>query len=141
MAEEGGAPTPGQIVHDAEYYILAEQHGEMWAAEDKKLDAKLAELRKKHGTPPNIVHIMWGDTAFGDAGFPAINKIRGFDTPNCNRMAAEGILFTRMYTEPSCTPSRAAVMAGRHRVHPHRPRHRRSRPDRPAPRGRYPRPA
>jgi hypothetical protein len=28
--------------------------------------------------------------AFGDAGIPAINKIRGFDTPSCNRIAEEG---------------------------------------------------
>jgi arylsulfatase len=54
--------------------------------------------------------------AFGDAGIPAINKIRGFDTPSCNRIAEEGILFTRMYTEPSCTPTRAASITGRHPV-------------------------
>ncbi len=33
-----------------------------------------------------------------------------------NKFAAEGIYFTRMYTEPSCTPSRAAVITGRHAV-------------------------
>ncbi|GAG99132.1 unnamed protein product, partial [marine sediment metagenome] len=45
------------IVHDAEYYILEAQNGKHWAAEDKSLDARLAELRKKHGRPPNIIHI------------------------------------------------------------------------------------
>jgi arylsulfatase len=54
--------------------------------------------------------------AFGDAGIPAINKLRGFETPACNRIAEEGILFTRMYTEPSCTPTRAAFLTGRHPV-------------------------
>ena len=55
-------PTGAQgIVHDAEYYVLASQHGEAWAAEDAELDAKLAELREKHGTPPNIVYILWDD--------------------------------------------------------------------------------
>ena len=98
------------IVHDAEYYILYEQHGEKWEVEDKELDAKLAELNEKFGTPPNIVHIMWDDMAFGDAGIPALNKVRGFDTPQSNRMAAEGALFTRYYTEAACTPSRAAVI-------------------------------
>ena len=29
-------------------------------------------------------------------------------------MANEGINFTRMYTEPSCTPTRAAFLTGRH---------------------------
>jgi len=106
----------GKIVHDAEYYILAAQRGERWAVEDKELDAKLAELRKKFGTTPNIIHIMWDDTAVGEVGIPALQKVRGFETPNMNRLAAEGINFMRMYTEPSCTPSRAAVMTGRHPV-------------------------
>ena len=75
--------------------------------EDKIIDSKLAELEKKYGTPPNIIHIMWDDTAYGDVGIPAIQKVRGMRTPNLNEMARQGILFTRMYTEPSCTPSRA----------------------------------
>jgi len=103
----------GEIVHDAEYYILEAQNGEKWAADDKALDKKLRALRKKYNQPPNIVHIMWDDTSFGDVGIPAISKIRGFETPSINRIAEEGIMFTRMYTEPGCTPSRAAVSTGR----------------------------
>ncbi|MGH7799511.1 MAG: sulfatase-like hydrolase/transferase [Thermodesulfobacteriota bacterium] len=105
-----------KIVHDSEYYILDAQYGEKWAAEDKELDKKLAELRKKFGTPPNIIHVMWDDTPVGEVGIPFIQKQRGFETPNINRLAAEGINFARMYTEPSCTPSRAACMTGRHPV-------------------------
>ena len=56
-------PGNKKIVHDAEYYILEAQNGARWETEDKALDAKLAELRKKHGRPPNFVHIMWDDTA------------------------------------------------------------------------------
>jgi len=102
-----------EIVHDAEYYILEAQNGEKWAAEDAGLDKRLAELRAKHGTPPNIIHIMWDDTSYGDVGIPAISKIRGFESPNIDRMADEGILFTRMYSEVGCTPSRSAVVTGR----------------------------
>ena len=105
-----------KIVHDAEYYILDAQHGEKWKVEDKNLDAKLAELRKKFGTPPNIIHLMWDDQPMGAVGVPALQQIRGYSTPNLNQMASEGILFTRMYTEPSCTPSRAASMTGQHPV-------------------------
>ena len=108
--------SPTEIVHDAEHYILRAQHGERWATEDEDLDSRLAELRERHGRPPNIIHIMWDDMAFGDAGIPVINALRGFETPNCNRMADEGIMFGRMYTEPACTPSRAAVITGRHAV-------------------------
>jgi len=101
------------IIHDAESYVLKAQHADKWATEDKELDKKLKELKKKHGRPPNIIHVMWDDTAFGDVGIPAIQKVRGLDTPNLNQMAEEGILFTRMYTEVGCTPSRAASATGR----------------------------
>ena len=59
------------IVHDAEYYVSGSPtRREVGRRKTSELDAKLAELRKKHGTPPNIVHIMWDDTAFGDVGIP-----------------------------------------------------------------------
>jgi hypothetical protein len=109
----GGAYAADQIVHDAEYYILESQNGERWAAEDEELETKLKTLRNKHGRPPNIIHIMWDDTAYGDVGIPAIQKVRGLETPRLNTMAEEGILFTRMYTEVGCTPSRAASATGR----------------------------
>lgn len=101
------------IVHDAEYYILEAQNGERWSAEDEDIDKRLAALKKEYGTPPNIIYILWDDIAFGDIGIPAIQKVRGFETPNLNKLAEEGMLFTRMYTEVGCTPSRAAVMTGR----------------------------
>jgi arylsulfatase A-like enzyme len=105
-----------EIIHDAEYYVLEAQHGEKWAAEDEALDAKLKALEEKHGTKPNIIHIMWDDTGVGEVGIPQIQKMRGWETPNINQFGAEGIFFTRMYTEPSCTPSRAACLTGRHAV-------------------------
>jgi len=105
--------SSGKIVHDAEYYILEAQNGEKWAGEDRELDQKLSELQQKYGRPPNIIHIMWDDTPFGDIGIPAIQKVRGFETPRLNTMAEEGIMFTRMYTEVGCTPSRAASATGR----------------------------
>ena len=101
------------IVHDAEYYVLKAQHGERWAEEDNALQEKLDALRKKFGRPPNLIHVMWDDTAFGDVGIPAIQQVRGLHTPTLNQMAAEGMLFTRMYTEVGCTPSRAASQTGR----------------------------
>lgn len=109
----GAAWGEGKIIHDAEYYILEAQHAKKWTAQDKKLDQLLLKLKKKHGTPPNIIHIMWDDTAFGDVGIPAIQQVRGLKTPKLNTLAEEGILFSRMYTEVGCTPSRAAVATGR----------------------------
>jgi arylsulfatase len=102
-----------EIIHDAEHYILTSQNAERWAREDRTLDTRLAQLRAKHGRPPNIVYILWDDQPFGIVGFPGFQKNLGFSTPNLNRLAAEGINFTRMYTEPSCTPTRAAFLTGR----------------------------
>jgi arylsulfatase A-like enzyme len=104
------------IVHDAEYYILKAQHGDAWAQEDSEIQAKIDVLRRKHGRPPNIIHIMWDDSPVGELGIPHLQKNRGFETPNINQFAADGAYYTRMYTEPSCTPSRAAFMTGRHAV-------------------------
>ena len=95
VASTTSASSSSGIVHDAEYYILDAQNGQKWSAEDSELDKKLAELRAKHGRPPNLIHIMWDDTAYGDVGIPAIQKVRGLETPNLNKMAAEGILFPK----------------------------------------------
>ena len=53
------------IIHDAEYAIIAAQNGKAWAADDKAIDKKLAEIRKQNGgKPPNIVYILLDDVGF-----------------------------------------------------------------------------
>ena len=114
----GAAQAATKIVHDAEYYILEAQHGKQWAKDDKAVDAKLAKFRKKNGgKPPNILYILIDDIGFGDLGIPELNAVRGYKTPNINKLADESMRFVRMYTEPSCTPTRVAFMTGRQ---PHR---------------------
>jgi len=108
------AHSEDKIVHDAEYYILEAQNGEKWAADDKEVDKKLAEFKKKNGgKPPNILYILVDDIGFGDLGIPELNAIRGYKTPHINKLADESMRFARMYTEPSCTPTRVAFMTGR----------------------------
>ncbi len=107
----------GEIIHDAEYQILERQHGERWKAEDKKIDAKLAEIRKRNGgKPPNILYILLDDIGFGEVGTPDLDVIRGYSTPNISSFATEGMSLQRAYTEPSCTPTRVAMLTGRHPV-------------------------
>jgi arylsulfatase len=103
-----------EIVHDAEFYILKQQHAEQWAKEDKALDQELAAFREKNaGKPPNIFYILIDDIGFGDLGSETLNSIRGYKTPSINEFAREGMRLSRMYTEPSCTPTRVAFMTGR----------------------------
>jgi len=111
------AVSANQIVHDAEYYVLEAQHGEKWATDDNKIDKKLAEVRKKNGgKPPNIVYILLDDVGFGEIGMDELSVIRGYKTPNMDAFAKEGLSLQRMYSEPSCTPTRVAMMTGRHPV-------------------------
>jgi arylsulfatase len=111
MAEE-----PAGIIHDSEFQLLQKQYGEKWAAEDKEIEKKLESLHEKHGKRPNIIHIMWDDMKYGAIGHPMLNNVTGYKSPNINKLAAEGMTFTRMYTEPSCTPTRVAAATGRQPV-------------------------
>ncbi len=108
-----GSAVAADLVHDPEHAILVDQHGERWAAEDRDIDERLATLAAEHGGRVNIIHIMWDDTSLGEVGIPELNKVLGFDTPHINALAETGMAFTRMYTEPSCTPTRTAALTGR----------------------------
>jgi arylsulfatase len=64
---------------------------------------------------PNIL-IMWGDDV-GYWNLSAYNQgMMGYRTPNMDRIAKEGILFTDLYAEQSCTAGRAAFITGQHPV-------------------------
>ena len=103
-----------EIKHDAEYYILQAQNAEKWAADDRAVDEILAAFRERNGgKPPNIFYILIDDIGFGDLGSETLNSIRGYRTPAINEFAREGMRLSRMYTEPSCTPTRVAFMTGR----------------------------
>ena len=116
LAFTSSAVFSKEIIQDAEFQLLQKQHGEKWAAEDKEIEAKLDALRKKHGKRPNIIHIMWDDMKYGAIGHPMLNNVTGYESPNINKMAAGGMTFSRMYSEPSCTPTRVAAMTGRQPV-------------------------
>ena len=60
---------------------------------------------------PNVVVIMADDIGWFNIG--AYNRgIMTGSTPNLDKMAAEGMLFTDYYAEASCTAGRAAFITG-----------------------------
>jgi len=60
---------------------------------------------------PNIV-IIWGDD-IGQANISAYSHgVMGYKTPNIDRIAKEGIMFTDYYAEQSCTAGRASFITG-----------------------------
>ena len=64
---------------------------------------------------PNIVFILADDLGYGDLGCYGQKQIR---TPNIDKMAAEGMLFTDHYAGSTvCAPSRCSLMTGLHTGH------------------------
>src|SRR5258705_4677726 len=64
-----------------------------------------------HAKKPNIL-IIWGDD-IGWFNISAYNHgIMGYKTPNIDRVAKEGAMFTDWYGQQSCTAGRAAFITG-----------------------------
>lgn len=64
---------------------------------------------------PNVVFILADDMGYGDLGAYGQKLIR---TPNIDKLAENGMLFTQFYAGTSvCAPSRSALMTGQHTGH------------------------
>jgi len=71
-----------------------------------------AEPPATHSTKPNIILCMTDDQGWGDVSY---NGLKHIQTPNLDSMAAAGLRFDRFYAaHPSCSPTRASVLTGRH---------------------------
>jgi len=71
--------------------------------------------RSSRDRPPNLVLLFADDLGWGDVGF---NGRKSWTTPNLDRLAAQGTLFTRWYTGmPLCAPSRACLLTGKYNIH------------------------
>jgi arylsulfatase A-like enzyme len=113
------APVMAQepIIHDGEFEYLRAQYGDVWDSQDVEIEEKLSEIRAaNNGKPPNILYILIDDVSFGQMGNRTLNYVTGIDTPSINNLASEGLSLMRMYTEPSCTPTRTAMLTGRHPI-------------------------
>jgi len=70
---------------------------------------------------PNIVLILaddlgWTDLSTGQTNFG--NGSTYHETPNIDRLAAEGLSFPRSYVQQNCQPTRAALLSGQFAPHP-----------------------
>ena len=71
----------------------------------------VAPARAQTNAKPNIV-IIWGDD-IGQSNISAYSHgVMGYQTPNIDRIAREGIMFTDYYAEQSCTAGRASFITG-----------------------------
>jgi arylsulfatase A-like enzyme len=67
-----------------------------------------APLRAKAGAP-NVLFIVLDDTGFGQVGCYG----SPINTPNINKLAANGLLYTNMHTTALCSPTRSCILTGR----------------------------
>jgi arylsulfatase len=110
LAQESTWKSPFlQSVRSQPYLEPAIPHPE-W---EKEAEGKLAELKKRLGRKPNIVIFMVDDMGWGDPGAFGGGAAIGAPTPNMDKLAYNGMMLTSTYSQPSCTPTRAAFQTGR----------------------------
>lgn len=79
------------------------------------LMAFLCFAQKKQEAKPNIIFILADDLSYNDLSCFGQNK---FKTPNIDRIAQEGIVFTKSYSaQGECAPSRCGLLTGMHMGH------------------------
>jgi len=70
---------------------------------------------------PNVVVFLVDDMGWQDTSLPfwteetPLNK--RYHTPNMERLARQGVMFTNAYATPVCTPTRASLMTGMNAAH------------------------
>ncbi len=63
--------------------------------------------------PPNIVYVLCDDLGYGDV--KCLNADGKIATPHCDRLAAEGMIFTDAHSSSAvCTPTRYGILTGRY---------------------------
>ena len=88
---------------------LAEHSGRLLARDVVK--PAPAQSPTLAGLRPNIVLVLTDDQGYGDLsahGNPVLQ------TPHLDRLQAESLRFTDFLVSPTCSPTRAALMTGRH---------------------------
>ena len=67
-------------------------------------------------TKPNIVFFFWDNLGWGELGCYGGGVLRGAPTPRIDHLASEGLRLLNFNVEAQCTPSRSALLTGRHPI-------------------------
>jgi len=65
---------------------------------------------------PNIVFFFWDNFGWGELGCYGGGLLRGAPTPRIDKLAGEGLKLLNHNVEAQCTPSRTALLTGRHPI-------------------------
>src|SRR5262245_14505403 len=85
--------------------------GTTFAVASLPLAARIESALAQENRPPNIL-VMFGDD-IGQTNISAYSfGLMGYRTPNIDRIAKEGMMFTDYYAEQSCTAGRSSFITG-----------------------------
>src|SRR5262245_9760703 len=70
-----------------------------------------AAAQQRQQQRPNII-VIWGDDLGNLKVSDDSGGVTGYQTPNIDRLASEGMMFTDYYAEQSCTAGRASFLTG-----------------------------
>ena len=65
---------------------------------------------------PNIVFFLWDNLGWGEVGCYGGGILRGAPTPRIDSLAEDGLRLLNHNVEAQCTPSRSALLTGRHAI-------------------------
>ena len=74
----------------------------------------LGACTRQHRIPggrPNVILVMTDDQGYGDLSCHGNPDIR---TPNLDRLHGQSVRFTNFHVDPTCAPTRAALITGRY---------------------------
>ena len=71
-------------------------------------EAETSTVSMDKSSKPNFLIVLADDLGYSDVGFMGGE----IDTPNLDKLAHDGVVFTNFYAMPTCSPSRAALLSG-----------------------------
>ncbi|TYA72044.1 arylsulfatase [Seonamhaeicola marinus] len=74
----------------------------------------LLSCSAKNTQPPNVILILTDDQGYGDLSCHGNQYI---NTPNMDKLHEESVRFTDFHVDPTCAPTRAAIMTGKYAHH------------------------
>ena len=110
------AATADQVDEEAETLTVTASHGgsTIGSATVTINSTSIAEEGTATQDPaprPNILVVVTDDLGWGQPGFNGGTEV---GTPNLDRLANEGVKLTQFYVSPGCSPTRSALLTGRH---------------------------
>jgi len=85
--------------------------------QDAEAREKLAALEQQFGKKPNLLIFLMDDVGWLDWGFNGGGISVGNDTAATDAIAADGLVLTSAYSQPTCSPTRATIMTGQYPIH------------------------